>query len=114
MKLLNGFGNFISKNAEDILNSFLNNNSQAFDLFREWFMKIHHEDFTKDFKIENDVSQVLQKDFLENKDNMNADDFDRFLNLTKLYCLSHGKKTMSFDDYNYIKNLDKIRKERLN
>lgn len=110
----NGFGNFISKNAEEVLNSYMNNNLQAFDLFRNWFMKLHEENFTKDFSIDNDVSQALQKDFLDNKASMTADDFDRCLNLTKLYCLSYGRKTMTIEDYNHIKNLEKSRIERLN
>lgn len=110
----NGFGDFISKNAEDVLNSYMKNDFQEFDLFRNWFMKLHEENFTKDFSIENDVSQALQKDFLDNKATMTADDFDRCLNLTKLFCLSFGRKTMTVDDYNYIRNLEKCRKDRLN
>ncbi len=112
--MLTGFGNFISKNAEDVLNSYMNNNLQSFFLFRNWFMLLHEENFPKDFSIDNEVSQSLQKDFLDNKAIMTADDFDRYLNLTKLYCLSFGRKTMTIADYNHVKNLENTRKDRLN
>jgi len=111
--LKSDFRNFISKNAEEVLNSYLINSQQSFDLFRSWFMKLHEESFTKDFTIDNSVSQALQKDFLDNKAIMTADDFDRYLNLTKLYCLSFGKKTMTIDDYNHIRDLENSRKDRI-
>ncbi len=112
--MLNDFGNFISKDAENILNTYLYENGSGFELFRNWYMKIHQEDFTKNFNIENEVSQSLQKDFLDNKSNMSAEDFDRNLNLTKLYCISYGRNSMTIENYLHIKNLEDSRKERLN
>ena len=95
------------------MNSLLKNENNLLESFRNWFLKINEENYFKDFTIENSISEIIQKDFLESKNEMNIDDFDRFLNLTKLFCLSQGKKLMTFQDYLHIKNMEKTRKEKL-
>lgn len=101
----------ISAKARDLLNSFIDNILNTFDIFRNWYVKINEENYTKDFIIENSISELIQKDFLDNKQNISIEDFGEYINLTKLYCLSRGKKTMAFEDYMHIKSLEKIRKE---
>ena len=53
--------------------------------------------------------EKIQKNFLEDnsKKEMTIDDFDRSLNLAKLYCLSKGKKNMLLEDYEFIRILEK-------
>lgn len=88
--------------------------SEKFHKFQNWYMKINEQNYFLDFEISKDVSESIQKNFLENsgsKNNnklwsMTIDDFDRSLNLTKLYCLSKGKKNMQMEDYEYIRQLE--------
>ena len=76
-------------------------------------MKINQLNYTSDFLITKEVSEQVQKNFLDSTKEMSIDDFDRCLNLTKLYCLSKGSKNMSVEDYEFIRNLEKIRIKNL-
>lgn len=80
---------------------------------RHWFTLIKYCEIVKLFNIETEISEKIQKDFIENKSILTADDLDRMLNLTKLYSLSKGVLNMTFEDYTYIKLCEKERKERL-
>lgn len=86
-----------------------NNEKKIFEKFQLWFMKINELNYAIDFEISNETSEAIQKDFKDSLKEMTIDDFDRCLNLTKLYCLSKGSKNMLLEDYEFIRKLEKMR-----
>lgn len=109
MEVNSGFQklNLNSSNSNGIDFSFLPD-------FRIWFNLTRNSDcFTKNFNIKEEISEKVQKDFLERKDDFTVDDLGTCLKLARLYAISFGRDCLKFEDYLHAKEIEKIRKERL-
>ena len=75
---------------------------------------IRYDSFFNDkFSINDEISKSIQKDYISKNPNFKADDFDLILKLSRFHALSHGRNSITYEDYEYIVYLEKIRKERL-
>ena len=70
--------------------------------------------YLSNFKITDENSNKIQKDYLEKNKKMNVDEFDLMLNMSRLFALSNGRNELLFSDYEYVYQIEKQRKERLN
>ena len=66
------------------------------------------------FIINEEISQAIQKNYIKNNPKYKHDDFDLVYLLTRFHALSCGKNYMTYEDYEYVMNLEKQRKQRLN
>lgn len=69
--------------------------------------------FSNQFKISDEISEAIQKNYLQNNKNFNADDFDSVLKLSRLFALSNGRNKLTYEDYEYVAYLEKQRLERI-
>ena len=69
--------------------------------------------FINNFKISDEISAQIQKNFLEKNKKFNPDEFDLILNMSRLYAISNGRNELIFSDYEYVYLLEKERRERL-
>lgn len=82
---------------------------------REYFFVLRYDEkFSKDFQISQSLSEKMQKDFLESYSTFISDDFSRCLKLARLNAVSHGRNEMVYEDYEFIKNCEDVRKITLN
>ncbi len=59
-----------------------------------------------------DISALLTKDFVEERSlnpSFTGEDFSRLITMSSLYALSFGRSTLTYEDYIFIKALDKKR-----
>ena len=70
--------------------------------------------FKDEFIIKEEISNSIQKNYVDNNHNFKADDFDLVFKLSKFHALSHGRNYLTYDDYEYVDFLEKKRKQRLN
>jgi hypothetical protein len=97
----------------------LNSNNSGIEFsslpeIRIWFNLTRYSDcFTKNFTIKEEISEKVQKDFLERKDDFTVDDLGSCLKLARLYAISYGRDCLEFEDYLHAKAIEKSRKERL-
>lgn len=91
--------------------SFLDENIKN---YRDWFNLVRYSpEFSKHFQISDEVSVQIQKDFVERKDEFNADDLDCCMKLARLYAISIGRNELLFSDYKFAKELESKRKQKL-
>ena len=69
--------------------------------------------FINNFKISDEISAQIQKNYLEKNKKFNPDEFDLILNMSRLYAISNGRNELIFSDYEYVYLLEKERRERL-
>jgi hypothetical protein len=69
--------------------------------------------FINNFKISDEISAQIQKNYLEKNKKFNPDEFDLILNMSRLYAISNGRNELIFSDYEYVYSLEKERRERL-
>ena len=75
---------------------------------------IRYDSFFNDkFTIKDEISKSIQKNYIDNNHNFKADDFDLVLKLTRFHALSYGRNYLTYEDYEYVIFLEKLRKQRL-
>ena len=69
--------------------------------------------FKEKFIFKKEVSNAIEKNFVENNPKFKADDFNLVLKLARFHALSYGRNNLTYDDYEYVLFLEKLRKQRL-
>ena len=105
-----------------LLPTIINNNNNNSDILTENDFKFifyylnfirYDSSYNEKFTIKEEVSKVIQKNYVDNNRNFKEDDFDLVLKLTRFHALSYGRNYITYDDYEYALYLEKQRKERL-
>ena len=74
----------------------------------------YSEEFAKKIKIDDEVCKMIQKDFVENKnEDFSAEDLDMCIKIGRLYAISKGRTELVLDDYIFAKDCESKRKNRL-
>ena len=96
------------------INSDIFQNEKAFDDAFVYINSIRTNEKFLDFKISNEVSDMINKDYLGSiKGKFNADEFDLVMRLSRLRAISMKRNEMLFEDYVFCRDLEAKRKERI-
>ena len=90
-----------------------NHNNDQYDYtdIRKWFGAVRYSEYINKFKIEKEVNDLIIKEC--NTEGFKYEEFDLIMKLSKIYSISKGLDHLRYEDYNYIKELERERKIRI-
>lgn len=113
---LNGLSSYkLDEHRKNLDLYFSNINERDISVMRRYLDVCRYsEEFAKKFKIDDEVSKMIQRDFVENKnEDFSAEDLDMCIKIGRLYAISNGRTELVLDDYIFAKDCESKRKNRL-
>jgi len=84
------------------------------DMFFSYIFLVQNPNY--EFTFEKETSEKIEKDFVSERNKKNEylpEELDRNINLSKLFSISKGLNTLSYDDYLIVKEMEHYRKKRI-